>query len=120
MDDVLVSFLDDNSDKQFIYMQDNASIHVSKQSRAYFSERNIPLLEWPACSPDCNPIENLWGILASRVYANGRQFESIQELKQCIQTYWSAIDQSLIDKLVDSMENRIFEVIKNQGNSIKY
>ncbi|KAG3095181.1 hypothetical protein PI125_g16317 [Phytophthora idaei] len=44
-------------------------------------------MEWPAKSPDLNPIENMWGVLARAVYANGRQFETrgslISTIKRC-------------------------------------
>ena len=40
----------------FVYQQDNTSIHVSQVSRRYFSKENIRLLPWPARSPDLNPI----------------------------------------------------------------
>jgi hypothetical protein len=47
-------------DENAIFQQDNASIHMSGHSLVWFAEKNIPLLDWPARSPDLNPIENLW------------------------------------------------------------
>ncbi|KAG3217115.1 hypothetical protein PC129_g12031 [Phytophthora cactorum] len=59
-----------------IFQQDNASIHSSRATKSFFEEENVTVMEWPAKSPDLNPIENMWGVLARAVYANGRQFET--------------------------------------------
>lgn len=71
LEDVLIEKLDEFADEEFIFQQDNAAIHVSKQSKLWFESKNIKLLAWPACSPDCNLIENLWGVLAAKVYEKG-------------------------------------------------
>jgi len=60
--------------KNWIFQQDNAPIHASKETKTWLDLKKINLLEWPAYSPDLNPIENLWGIMARRVYANGKQY----------------------------------------------
>ena len=81
MDDVLIPFTDDFMDDDFIFVQDNISIHKSKKTMEWFSNKNIVVLNWSSRSPDINLIENLWGILARRVYSRGRKFSSIQELE---------------------------------------
>ena len=53
-----------------------------------------------------NPIENLWGILARRVYANSRQFGDVAEINNA----WRSIGQETLQSLIDSMPDRIFEV----------
>ncbi|KAG1705684.1 hypothetical protein DVH05_003386 [Phytophthora capsici] len=49
-------------------------------------------MEWPAKCPDFNIIEKVWGLLASRVYANGHQSDSRAELKACIKKEWAVIE----------------------------
>ncbi|GFX70803.1 putative transposase like protein [Trichonephila clavipes] len=35
--------------------------------KAFLSEQNIPLLDWPGNSPDMNPIENVWELTKREV-----------------------------------------------------
>lgn len=104
----------------FVFQQDNAAIHNSKLAKAWFSDRNIEVLEWPACSPDLNPIENLWSILARRVYENGKQFDNVNMLKRRIRECWQQIDQETMEKLILSMKSRLIEVIRNNGSYTHY
>lgn len=104
----------------FTFQQDNASIHVSRDTLNWFASNNVSLLEWPARSPDLNPMENLWGIMVRRIYENNRQFQSIEDLKAAILNAWNQIEINTISNLIASMENRIFHVIHGNGNQINY
>lgn len=121
LEEVLISYLEDvEEDQRLIFQQDNAAIHVSRYSKEWFRSKDIPLLEWPACSPDLNPIENLWGIMVRKIHQNGRQFPNISTLKNEIKQCWESLDISLLKKLVNSMPNRIYQVINNNGKHTKY
>ena len=78
------------------------------------------MLGWPARSPDLNPIENLWGVLARAVYAESRQFSNVEQLKEAIQHEWSKITQTQLENLVHSMKNRLVEVLKRNGGITFY
>lgn len=86
--------------ENFIFQQDNASIHSARTAKDFFREQNINVLDWPSRSIDLNPIENIWGILARQVYANGRQFNSVTELKTAIKLAWGAIPTTTLKNLV--------------------
>ena len=69
-------------------------------------------------STDLNPIENIWGILARRVYANGRQFTNREALIGMIQKTWNEIEPEFLIKLVESMKNRCAAVVgKKRGQN---
>lgn len=106
--------------RNWIFQQGNASIHASRFTKQYFLQKKIRLLDWPSKSPDLNPIENLWGILVRDVYRNGKQYNSVPELKEAILKAWVKVEKATLQKLIDSMPNRIYEVISNKGNSTKY
>ena len=70
--------------------------------KSYFEANDNPLLEWPARFLDVNVIKNLWRDLARAVYAKGRQFGNVNELKECILVEWEKINQKRIKKLYKS------------------
>ena len=76
-------------------------IHSSRLSKKWFEDKHIKLLEWPARSPDLNPIENLWRTMASQVYAGGRQFASVQELEVAVRNSWRETRIELLETLVN-------------------
>lgn len=120
LDANLVPFIRQFPGQNLIYQQDNASIHVSRSTMAWFTQKNIEVLDWPSCSPDLNPMENMWGILAKHVYANSRQFSTVADLKQVINTEWQSISAQTCKNLVDSMNNRIFQLIQRNGAHTDY
>lgn len=103
-----------------IFQQDNAPIHNAKIIKDWFLMNNIEKLDWPALSPDLNIIENIWGLLSRKVYADGKQYSAIQELKTAIELAWKEITQETIQNLYHTIPNRMFEVIKGQGGITKY
>ena len=50
-----------------IFMHDNASIHTAHIVRNWLENNGIHTLEFPAISPDLNPIERVWAALKKKV-----------------------------------------------------
>ena len=107
-------------EKEHEFQQDNAPIHVSKATRAFFQESNMQVMDWPAYSPDLNPIENVWGLLSRSIYGSGRQYDSEKDLKEAIWSAWRHLDENIIKTLIFSMENRCIDVISKKGGITSY
>ncbi len=97
-------------DADFIFQQDFAPAHSAKTTSTWFKDHGIPVLNWPANSPDLNPIENLWGIVKRKMrYARPNNAE---ELKATIRATWALITPEQCHRLIDSMPRRIAAVIQ--------
>ncbi|XP_039618203.1 uncharacterized protein LOC120534678 [Polypterus senegalus] len=73
--------------KNMIFMQDNAPSHASKYSTAWLARKGIKeekLMTWPSCSPDLNPIENLWSIIKYEIYKEGKQYTSLNSVWEAV------------------------------------
>ena len=116
----LLPFGDTICGHEWIFQQDNASIHSSHQTKTWLEENRIEVLDWPARSPDLNPIENIWGIIVRDVYVNGRQFRSINELREAITKSLASIPKKILQNLITSMHKRLIKVIKKNGRFIGY
>lgn len=80
----LLPFLSPNQEINYIFQQDNAPFLSTKETKGWIRLENVEVLEWPACSPDMNPIGNVWGILVSKLYSNNRKHNSVAELKSAV------------------------------------
>lgn len=116
----LIPFTTQITGDEWVFQQDNCPFHVSNYMKQWFIDENIDVIDWPALSPDLNIIENLWSELTRRVYANGRQFATVEDLRRVLIEEWEGIPKVYVQKLFDSMDNRIFEVIKSNGQTIDY
>ena len=99
------------------YQQDNAPIHVSRESMSWLRDHNISLLPWPAFSPDLNPVENVWGLMQRRL-ASVKPFPvDSQSLFQTLQTLWRDLlsDVNYRSNLIRSMHHRVSAVVRSRG-----
>ncbi|KHJ77251.1 hypothetical protein OESDEN_23129 [Oesophagostomum dentatum] len=116
----LVLFLEWQGEQEYRFQQDNARIHVSRSTSTFLNEHSIPILDWPPCNPNVNPIENLCGILARKIYANNKQYRTTNELRLAVVQAWDSIEPGILENLANSMPSRLFELISGRGGPINY
>jgi hypothetical protein len=85
-------------------MDDNVRPHMARTVVRYLEQVGIRLLPWPVNSPDLNPIEQS-GIFLPTV---------------ALQEEWAQIPQDYIATLIQSMLNRLRDVIRARGGNTRY
>ncbi|GFS62288.1 transposable element Tcb2 transposase [Trichonephila clavipes] len=103
-----------------ILMDDNCRRHRANLVEDFLFEEGIVRREWPACSPDLNPIEHIWGALGRRVANRQPPLQTLQELEGALLEEWNRIPQLVINSLIDSMPQRCSTLLAVRGNHIPY
>jgi transposase len=94
--------------KKLTLMQDGAAFHWGKNVIKHLTDHKVdhlPAKEWPAYSPDLNPIENVWAHL-SRLVSDYRP-NSEQELKEAIVKAWESIPVSVMNRFHASFVQKL-------------
>ncbi len=70
--EILEHFMLPSADQRFkdadlIFQQDLAPAHTAKNTKSWLNDHGVGVLDWPANSPDLNPIDNLWGIVKRKM-----------------------------------------------------
>lgn len=114
-----------------IFIQDNALTYTAKivqdWIKEWAEENGVTLLDWSAYSPDLNPIENLWKLLKEEICNRFPELSdmpknqaSYDALVRAAITVWDDFEESLLNRLLDSMVRRLEAVIKTDGWYTKY
>ncbi|GFS71184.1 transposable element Tcb2 transposase [Trichonephila clavipes] len=80
-------------------------------------------MDWPAYSPDLNPIEHVWVALGRRIAAlshHPEKYQNTQQLKQNLIEEWALLPQEMLHQLVLSMRRRCETTIAVRGGHIPY
>ncbi len=101
-----------------IFQQDNAKPHSAHITKSWLRRKRVRVLDWPACSPDLSPIENVWRILKRKM--RQRRPRTVAHLKTCLQEEWDKITPETLHHLVSSVPKRLLSVVKRNGNITKW
>ena len=91
---------------------------INRRLSALSSKKNEwEVLEWPAYSPDLNPIENLWTILKQRLRKQTVFWENLEEK---VYEIWNEIDADVVRNLYENYTTRLLDVKKAKGVMTRY
>lgn len=109
----------------FWLQQDNDPCHAkaAQEAIAEWNQLNpgfqVYLLpNWPANSPDLNPIENLWAWIDRNANASGCNF--FAQYKTCVLDTLKTVPQEMVARLVRSMKDRVYDCIAVGGEKTSY
>ncbi|UYV68433.1 hypothetical protein LAZ67_5004299, partial [Cordylochernes scorpioides] len=117
-DEILEPYLRPYRDQighNLILMDDNARPHRARLVNEYLQSENIRRMDWPARSPDLNPIEHVWDALGRRIGARHPSPRTLVELRTALLEEWGLLPLDLLQSLVNSMRARCETLIAVRG-----
>jgi transposase len=103
-----------------IFQQDNDPKHTARVTKEWLEENNVIVLEWPAQSPDLNPIEHIWSEVERRLRKLDQPVKNKNDLWDKIQTVWNNIEVNVCTKLIETMPERIKDVYLVKGGYTRW
>ncbi|GFW98770.1 transposable element Tcb2 transposase [Trichonephila clavipes] len=73
------------------FHDDNAPCHRTVVAEQLLESEDIERMDWPARSPDLNPIEHVWDFRGRRLAARTLPPVTIRELRLALQDEWAAM-----------------------------
>ncbi|GFU23651.1 transposable element Tcb1 transposase [Trichonephila clavipes] len=82
---------------EFLFMDYNAHPHGTNIVDECHQLKDITRMDWPAYSPDLNPMEHMWDILGRRITASQLPPTCLKELRRALLDEWCNVPQDQSD-----------------------
>lgn len=94
--------------RPFIFQDDNATPHCSRQTNTWKQENGIQKFNWPAQSPDLNIIENVWRCIKIKLSREIDNIKNRDDLVAAVTRIWNGLSQTYIRSLYASIPRRLY------------
>jgi hypothetical protein len=103
----------------FIFEHDGDGAHRGNVVKDYLAQRGVEVLDGPpAHSPDIPVIENIWAELVRRL--ENRDVKTVDGLWKAIKEEWENINQERLMNYINSVPQRLSEIIDLGGRITKH
>lgn len=103
-----------------VFMDDNARPHRARVVTDLLRQEAIDTLQWPAMSPDMNPIEHLWDVIGRKIQARNPPCQNLNQLRAALVEEWQRIPIGTLRRLVQGMRRRVAELYRKRGGYTTY
>ncbi|KAI6658823.1 hypothetical protein LOD99_15148 [Oopsacas minuta] len=74
----------------WVFQEDNDPKHTCKLAKGYMEEKGMHRMDWSACSPELNPIENLWSWIKREIDLKSPR--NLNELDRELNEVWNSLE----------------------------
>ena len=106
--------------RNFVYVQDNAPPLTARDTVRFLEQQDVEVMDWPARSPDMNPIEHVWDQMGIWIRDMAFPPSTVAELQQVVRQAWDAVGPQRVRRLVESMPRRVRAVLAARGGNTRY
>ncbi|CAJ0968010.1 unnamed protein product [Ranitomeya imitator] len=80
------------------------------ECQQFLQDEGIEAMDWPAHSPDVNPIDQIWDIMSRTIHQHHIAPQTVQELADALVQVWEEIPQETIHRLTRSMPQALINI----------
>ena len=110
-------FFNRNGEKPYVFQQDSAPAHKAIVVQEYCKRKFpdfITTKEWPASSPDLNPLDFFaWGWMLGQL--NNYKIHSLDQFKNVLMKIWDEMPENMVRAACDNFFKQCKACIKAKG-----